>query len=129
MEETRQLEESGPPAVVGLAAIIGLGKAVFEGLFGILGLAVAHSIDDNFGLAATIFGIVYAVASWFLLRGNRLAMYATVALSALGLVVAVVYLFDAADGALGGALIIAGMNALVLYLLLGTRSGREYFSG
>jgi hypothetical protein len=128
MEETRQREESGPPAVVGIAAIVGFGKAVFEGLFGIIALAAADSISDGFGLGATLFAIVYAVSSLFLWRGNRVALYATVALSALGLVVAVVYWFQATDAALGAAIALGGLNALVLYLLLGTSSGREYFA-
>ena len=128
MEETRQREEGGPPAVVGIAAIVGFGKAVFEGLFGIIALAAADSISDGFGLGATLFAIAYAVSSLFLWRGNRAALYATVALSVFGLVVAVVYWFQATDAALGAAIALGGLNALVLYLLLGTSTGREYFA-
>jgi hypothetical protein len=128
MEETRQSEEGGPPAVVGIAAIVGFGKAVFEGLFGIIAVAAADSISDGFGLGATLFAIAYAVSSLFLWRGNRAALYATVALSVFGLVVAVVYWFQATDAALGAAIALGGLNALVLYLLLGTSSGREYFA-
>jgi hypothetical protein len=128
MEETRQREEGGPPAVVGIAAIVGFGKAVFEGLFGIIAVAAADSISDGFGLGATLFAIAYAVSSLFLWRGNRAALYATVALSVFGLVVAVVYWFQATDAALGAAIALGGLNALVLYLLLGTSSGREYFA-
>jgi hypothetical protein len=123
MEEAPQLDTTGPPAVVGIAAIIGFGKAVFEGLFGIIALAAADSISDGFGLGATLFAIAYAVASLLLWRGSRPALYATVALS-----VAVVYWFQATDAALGAAIALGGLNALVLYLLLGTSSGREYFA-
>jgi hypothetical protein len=128
MQETRQLDESGPPAVVGIAAIIGFGKAAFEGLFGIIALAAADSISDGFGLGATLFAIAYGLSAYFLWRGSRPALYATVALSTLGLVVAVVYWFQATDAALGAAIALAGLNALVLYLLLGTSTGREYFA-
>jgi hypothetical protein len=128
MEEAPQLDTTGPPAVVGIAAIIGFGKAVFEGLFGIIALAAADSISDGFGLGATLFAIAYAVASLLLWRGSRPALYATVALSVLGLVVAVVYWFQATDAALGAAIALGGLNALVLCLLLGTSSGREYFA-
>jgi hypothetical protein len=128
MQETRQLDESGPPAVVGIAAIIGFGKAAFEGLFGIIALAAADSISDGFGLGATLFAIAYAISALYLWRGSRPALYATVALSTLGLVAAVVYWFRATDAALGAAIALAGLNALVLYALLGTSSGREYFA-
>ena len=64
---------------------------------------------------------------WLLLRGNRLGLYATVALSALGLAGAVIYLFYATNAAFMTALVAGGLNALVLYLLLGTQSAREYF--
>jgi hypothetical protein len=128
MEEPRQLDTSGPPAAVGIAAIVGLGKAAFEGMFGIIALAAADSISDGFGLGATLFAIAYAVSSWQLWRGNRVALYATVALSTLGLVVAVVYAFQATGTALLGAIALGALNAFVLYLLLGTSSGRAYFA-
>ena len=73
MQETRQLDESGPPAVVGIAAIIGFGKAAFEGLFGIIALAAADSISDGFGLGATLFAIAYGLSAYFLWRGSSYA--------------------------------------------------------
>jgi hypothetical protein len=128
MEETRQLDESGPPAAVGIAAIVGFGKAAFEGLFGIIALAAADSISDGFGLGITLFAIAYALSAWLLWRGNRVGLYATVALSTLGVVVAVVYWFQATGAALFGAIALGALNAFVLYLLLGTSSGRAYFA-
>ena len=128
MEETRQRDEGGPPAAVGIAAIVGLGKAAFEGLFGIIALAAADSISDGFGLGATLFAVAYALSAWQLWRGNRGGLYATVALSTLGLVVAVVYWFQATNAALGAAIALAALNAFVLWLLLGTSGGRGYFA-
>ncbi len=128
MEEARELEEGGVPGVVGLAAMIGFGKAIFEGGFGLLGLAVANTIDDSFGGGALVFGIIYAVASLLLWRGSRAGYYATVVLSLLGLVVAVIYLFRSESTVFGAALLIVLLNALVLYLLLGTKSARTYFA-
>ena len=123
MEEARVLEDDGgAPGVVGIAAMIGLGKAAFEILFGILGIAVSKSIG------ALIFGLAFLAASWLLLKGNRIGYLATVALSALGLVAAVIYLFRSSDAVFGAVLLVGGLNALVLYLLLGTRSAREYFT-
>jgi uncharacterized membrane protein (UPF0136 family) len=129
MEEARVIDDDGgAPGVVGIAAMIGLGKAAFEILFGILGIAVANTIGDDFGTGALIFGLAFLISSWLLLKGNRIGFLATVALSALGLVAAVVYLFRSSDAVFAAVFLVAGLNALVLYLLLGTRSAREYFT-
>jgi hypothetical protein len=93
----------------------------------VLGLAVANSVDDSFGTGVLVFGIVYAIASIMLLRGSRLGYYLSVALASLGLVVAVAYLFRSEAGVVGATLIVAFFNALVLYLLLGTKSARGFF--
>jgi hypothetical protein len=84
-------------------------------------------VDDSFGAGALVFGIVYLIASIMLLRGNRLGYYATIALSVIGLVGAVVYMFSSSGTVFGGALLIALTNALVLYLLVGRDSPREFF--
>ena len=129
MEHTERLDDDGAPAVVGIAAMIGIGKAIFEGLFGIIGVAAADSIGDGFGLGAIIFAVLYVLSAWLMLRGNKIGLYITVALTALGLVAAIVYLFRAEDAVFGAVLVSAGFNALVLYLLLGTKSAREWFAG
>ena len=129
MEHTERLEDDGAPAVVGIAAMIGIGKALFEGLFGIIAVAAADSIGDGFGLGAIIFAVLYVLSAWLMLRGNKIGLYITVALTALGLVAAIVYLFRAEDAVFGAVLVSAGFNALVLYLLLGTKSAREWFAG
>jgi hypothetical protein len=84
-------------------------------------------VDDSFGAGALVFGIVYLIASIMLLRGSRFGYYVTVALSVVGLVGAVVYMFSSGGAVFGGALLIALTNALVLYLLLGRDSSREFF--
>lgn len=127
MSDVLDLESRDTPFPVALAGMIGLAKAAFEVLFGVLGLAVANSVDDSFGGAVLVFGIVYAIASILLLRGNRFGYYATVLLAVLGLVVAVVYMFGSEGGVLGGAIAIAFFNALVLYLLIGRKSVRDFF--
>jgi uncharacterized membrane protein (UPF0136 family) len=128
VEAADRLEDTGAPAVVGIAAMIGLGKAAFEGLFGIIGFFAADSVDDGFGTGALIFAVLYAVSAWLMLRGNRVGMYVTVVLSAIGLVTAIIYVVSASDVVFMVVLLIGGLNALVLYLLLGTRSAREYFT-
>jgi uncharacterized membrane protein (UPF0136 family) len=128
VEHTEPLEDAGAPAVVGIAAMIGVAKAAFEGLFGIIGVAAADSIHDGFGLGAIVFAVLYVLSAWLMLRGNKVGLYVTVALSALGLIAAIVYLFRAEDAVFGAVLVIAGLNALVLYLLLGTKSARAWFA-
>ena len=49
------------------------------------------------------------------------------ALRGLGLVVAVVYMFSSEGTVFGEALLIALLNALVLYLLLGREGARNFF--
>ena len=127
MTDVLDLESRDVPPSVALAGMIGLAKAIFEGFFVVLGIAVSHSVGDSFGAGALIFGIVYAIASIMLLRGSRLGYYLTVALSVLGLVAAVVYMFDSDGTVFGGALLVALTNALVLYLLLGRNTAREFF--
>src|SRR6476469_8211312 len=96
-------------------------------LAGMIGIAIASSVDDSFGVGALVFGIVYLIASIMLLRGSRLGYYLTIALSVIGLVGAVVYMFSSSGTVFGGALLIALTNALVLYLLVGRDSPREFF--
>jgi uncharacterized membrane protein (UPF0136 family) len=127
MSDALDFESRDTPFPVALAGLIGLAKAAMEVFFGVLGLAVANSVDDSFGTAVLVFGIVYAIASFMLLRGSRFGYYLTVALSTLGLVVAVAYLFRSEAGVIGATLIVAFFNALVLYLLLGTKSARGFF--
>ncbi|HET7855588.1 MAG TPA: hypothetical protein VFL41_03950 [Gaiellaceae bacterium] len=128
MDDVRELDEGGVPAAVGIAAIIGLGKAVFEASFGLIGILAAETMDDSFGGGILVFGIIYAIASLLLMRGSRAGYYLTIALSTLGLVVAVIYLFRSEDAVFGATLVTVIFNALVLYLLLGRNSAREYFA-
>ena len=128
MSQALDFETRDTPFPVALAGIIGIAKAIFEAGFGLLGVAVADSMDDSFAGGVLAFGIIYAIASWLLLRGSRLGYYAMIALSTLGLVVVVVYALRADTGLLGPTLVVGGLNALVLYLLLGTQSAREFFN-
>ena len=127
MSDPLEFESRDTPFPVALAGMIGIAKALFEGFFGVLGIAVASSVDDSFGAAALVFGIVYLIASIMLLRASRFGYYLTVALSVIGLVGAVVYMFSSSGTVFGGALLIALTNALVLYLLVGRDSPREFF--
>ena len=127
MSDVLDFESRDTPFPVALAGMIGLAKAIFEGIFGALGVAVAGSMDDSFATGILVFGIVYAIASIMLLRGSRFGYYLTVALTTLGLVVAVGYMFRSEGSIFGGTFLIAFFNALVLYLLLGRKSVRDFF--
>ena len=127
MTDVLDFESRDVPGSVALAGMIGLAKALFEGFYGVLGIAIATSVDDSFGTGILLFGIAYAIASIMLLRGSRFGYYVAVALSVIGLVAAVVYMFSSGGAVFGGALLIALTNALVLYLLLGRDSSREFF--
>jgi uncharacterized membrane protein (UPF0136 family) len=127
MSNVLEMESRDVPGSVGFAAIIGFGKAIFEIIFGIIGVAAANAMDDSFGGGILVFGIVYAIASYLLLRGSRLGYYLTVALSTLGLVVGVGYMFGSGGGIFAGTAAIVFFDAVVLYLLLGRTSSREFF--
>jgi uncharacterized membrane protein (UPF0136 family) len=128
MSEVLDFESRDVPGPVAIAGMIGIANAIFEGGFGLIALLVAKSVDDSFGAGLLVFGILFAIASYLLLRGNRVGYYLTLALSLVGLVVGVVYLFQAGSATIGAAIVIAFFNALVLYLLLGRQSAREFFS-
>ena len=127
MSDVLDFEARDVPGPVGIAAMIGFAKAIFEIGFGVIGVLMANSMDDSFGGGVLAFGIVYAIASYLLSRGNRLGFYLTIALSALAIVVAIGYALDSDGGILGGIIVIVALNALVLYLLLGRESAREFF--
>jgi uncharacterized membrane protein (UPF0136 family) len=127
MSDVLDFESRDVPGPVAIAGMIGIAKAIFEIFFGLIGVAAAKSMDDSFGGVVLAFGIVYAIVSWLLLRGNRLGYYLTIALSTLALVVVVVYAFRAESGILGATIVAGVLNALVLYLLLGRESTREFF--
>ena len=128
MSDVLDFESRDVPGPVAIAGMIGIAKAIFEIFFGLIGVAAAKSMDDSFGGAVLAFGIVYAIVSWLLLRGNRLGYYLTIALSTLALVVVVVYAFRAESGLLGATIVAGVLNALGLYLLLGRESTREFFN-
>jgi uncharacterized membrane protein (UPF0136 family) len=127
MSDVLDFESKDTPFPVALAGMIGLAKAIFEGGFGLIGLAAANSVDDDFGVGVLVFGILYALASILLLRGSRLGYYLTVALSTLALVVGVIYMFGSEWSVFVAVLVSVLFNALVLYLLLARQSARDFF--
>ena len=80
-------------------------------VFGIIKLSVLLAVIDETG--GTVAGYDHASLSTYVWVSQGL--------------IAVVYMFSSRGAVFGGALLIALTNALVLYLLLGRDSSREFF--
>jgi hypothetical protein len=114
------------PFTVVLAAIVGLCKALFEILIGVIGF-FADEMSDQFGGGILVFGLVFLAATLLLLRGNPLGYWFTVALSALGAAVALVYAFSGPNEFLVPGLVSAATNLAVIWLLF-RPAARAYIS-
>jgi hypothetical protein len=91
-------------------------------------LLSAKTVDDSFAGAILAFGIVYAVASYLLMRGEPRGLCGdgrALDARARG---RHRYMFRSGGCIFAGKFAIAAFNALVLFLLLGTKSAREFFS-
>jgi hypothetical protein len=114
------------PFAVTLAAIVGICKAFFEILMGVIGF-FADEVSDQFGGGILVFGLVFLAATLLLLRGNPIGYWITVALSALGAAVALVYAFSGPNEYLVPGLVSAATNLAVIWLLF-RPAAREYVS-
>ena len=75
-------------------------------------------------MLAALFGL----ASFALLRGNRVARIVLAALAVAGGVMALVYVFVGPTSAILPSLFTAALAAAVIWLLYGPQSAREYFA-
>jgi hypothetical protein len=114
------------PFVVVLAAIVGLCKALFEIVLGVIGF-FADEMSNQFGGGILVFGLVFLAATLLLLRGNPLGYWVTVILSALGAAVALVYAFSGPNEFLVPGLVSAATNLAVIWLLF-RPAARQYVS-
>lgn len=112
------------PFPVALAAIIGYCKAFFYILMGVIGF-FANQMSDQFGAGVLVFGALVLITTLLLLRGSALGYWTTVAFSAIGAAVALVYAFSGPNYVLVPGLVSAGANLFVLYLLF-RPSARSY---
>ena len=69
MEGTRQ----ELPFVVMLASLFGFAKAAFLGFMGIIGLVSWDDVTEPWGIGALVLAALFAIASYALLRGSRVA--------------------------------------------------------
>ena len=115
-----------PPAVL-LAWAFGFVKALFLGITGIIGVAAWDDVTDPWGIGALVLGALFGLASLGLLRGSRAARILLAALAVVGGVMALVYVFVGPTSAIFLALVTAALDAVVLWLLYGSRGARDYF--
>ena len=116
------------PFVVFVAAIFGFAKAAFLGLMGVIGIASWDEVSDPWGVGALVLAALFALASFALLRGNRVARVVLAGLAAVGGVLAIVYVFTGPSSAIVPSLVTAALAALLLWLLYAPRAAREYFA-
>jgi hypothetical protein len=116
------------PFVVTIAAILGFAKAAFLGFMGLIGILTWDDVTDPWGIGALVLAALFGLGSFALLRGSRGARVVLAALAVVGGGAALVYLFVGPTSAISPSLMTAALAALLLWLLYGTRSAKEYFA-
>jgi len=115
------------PFAVLVASFFGFAKAAFLGFMGLIGLLSWEDVTEPWGIGALVLAALFAIASWALLRGSRVARTVLAGLALAGGGIALVYVFVGPTSAIGPSLVTAGMAAALIWLLYGPRGSREYF--
>jgi hypothetical protein len=115
-----------PPAVL-LASVFGFVKAGFLAFMGIIGVVAWDDVTNPWGIGALVLAALFAAASFALMRGSRAARIVLAALAVVGGVIALVYVFVGPTSAIFPSLVTAALDAVVLWLLYGSRGARNYF--
>lgn len=115
------------PFPVWLAAIFGFAKAAFLALMGVIGVLAWDDVTDPWGIGALVLAALFGIASYLLMRGNRVARMVLGALAVIGGVTAVVYAFTGPTSAILPSITTAVLAAIVVWLLYGVRASKEYF--
>ena len=131
MEETRR----EVPFVVFIAAMFGFAKAAFLGFMGFIGIIDPEStqlandaVSDPWGGGALVLAAVFALASFALLRGSRVARLVLAAFAVVSGLLALLYVFIGPTSAIFPSLVAATLAALLIWLLYGARGAKEYFA-
>ena len=124
MEETRR----EVPFVVYVAAMFGFAKAAFLGLMGIIGVLSWDEVSDPWGIGALVLAAAFALASFALLRGSRLARVVLAGFAVISALLALLYVFIGPASAIIPSLVTAALAVLVIWLLYGPRAAKEYFA-
>ena len=120
-------EERDLPAPVFFASLFGFAKAAFLGFMGIIGVLSWDDVSDPWGYGSLALALLFAIASYLLLRGKPVARMVLGALAVVGGVLALIYVFVGPTSAILPSLVTAAFDALVLWLLYGPRASKEYF--
>ena len=125
------MEQAGreAPFVVTIASFFGFAKAAFLGFMGLIGILSWNDVTDPWGIGALVFAVLFGLASYALLRGSRAARIVLAALAVAGGGMALVYVFVGPTSAIVPSLVTAAAAAMLLWLLYGARSAKEYFGG
>ena len=115
-----------PPAVL-LASVFGFVKAGFLAFIGIIGVAAWDDVTNPWGIGALVLAALFAVASFALLRGSRAARMVLAALAVIGGVIALVYVFVGPTSAILPSLVTVALDAVLVWLLYGSRGARAFF--
>jgi len=115
------------PFPVWLAAIFGFAKAGFLALMGVIGVLAWDGVSDPWGIGSLIMAALFGIASYMLMHGNRAARIVLAALAVIGGVTAIVFAFIGPASAILPSITTAVLAAIVIWLLYGLRSSKEYF--
>jgi hypothetical protein len=115
------------PFTVWLASMFGFAKAAFLALMGVIGLFAWEGVSDPWGIGALALAALFAIASYMLLRGSRVARIVLAALAVIGGATAIVYVFVGPSSAILPSITTAVLAAVVIWLLYGPSSSKEYF--
>lgn len=115
------------PFAVLVASIFGFAKAAFLGFMGLVGLLSWEDVTEPWGIGALVLAALFAIASWALLRGSKVARIVIAALAVAGGGIALVYVFVGPTSAIGPSLVTAALAAALIWLLYGPRASQEYF--
>jgi hypothetical protein len=115
------------PFPVWLAAIFGFAKAGFLALMGVIGVLAWNGVSDPWGIGSLILAALFGIASYMLMRGNRVARIVLAALAVIGGATAILFAFIGPTSAILPSITTAVLAAIVIWLLYGPRSSKEYF--
>jgi hypothetical protein len=115
-----------PPAVW-LASVFGFVKAGFLAFMGIIGVATWDDVTEPWGIGALVLAALFALASFGLLRGSSAARIVLAALAVVGGVMALVYVFVGPTSAILPSLVTVVLDAVLVWLLYGSRGARAFF--
>lgn len=124
----QQTGSDGAPFVIWIAAFIGFSRAIFLVFMGIIGFASANQVDDSFGMGVFAAGVIFALLTYFLVKGKRWSRDVLVVLSALSVIVGVGYAIVGPNSALITSLVVAGMSALFIYIVMVPARAKAFFA-